>query len=165
MAMAMTTITTSQCQKLQTFSMVSEEPSPFDDKIPVSFQGKQDGHTSRQPRGVAITVCLRSTISSEQVSDNHGKLFRPCQTSSVWHSRQLPQQGFANPFKRQLRITNVVTVVGKSTAFFRLNFQPSDQMITAIGHHRRAIEDVEQSTSPEAVTCRTIQIPDASLAL
>ena len=52
----------------------------------------------------------------KEVSGDHGQLFRPCLALSAWHSRYMSRRVFANPSWRQLRITNVVTVVGSTTA-------------------------------------------------
>jgi len=73
---------------------------------------KQRWYRWHQPHSVGITTPLRTTISPEQVSDNHGKLFQPCWASSAWClANTCPGGGLQTPFKQQLHITYVVSEI------------------------------------------------------
>ena len=45
-------------------------------KLYCEKKGLRQGETLHQPRGVAITVSMRTALSPGQVSNNHGQLFR-----------------------------------------------------------------------------------------
>lgn len=58
----------------------------------MSKSGREQGgrlYTLNQPRGVAVTMHMRTTIPLEQMSCDHGQLLRFCETSSTSYNQDL----------------------------------------------------------------------------
>lgn len=72
-----------------------------------------------QPRGVANTVPIRTTISTELITGNHGEMFS---APSAWHNRYSPRRVFANLLIRSKLKLRVVVKRRMKSCYGDLSF-------------------------------------------